>query len=290
MEKNNNSTKSSFITQDSDQQAEKIQKHRVAFCIGYIGTGFSGLQYPTVRTVEGVLEHAIHQAGCISDMNAGQLTKIGWGRCARTDKGVHAAAQVVSLKLLYKDPQTIIERINNHLPPEIRVHDFQKTTARFSAKNWCNGRTYRYLIPLFAFEKGSFAGVSKIFTRQSWVSCQRIIKKISVTRSLNKPNILTSSSSSSSESSHLTASSGSSENQYDSLVVDGVPMVEIQIVGQSFIFHQIRKMIGTIIAVVRGVAPADFIDLAFSEREVPVPLAPSTGLFLERISSLAGNT
>ena len=36
----------------------------------------------------------------ISDSNYGFLDKIGWSRSSRTDKGVHAAGVVVSLKML----------------------------------------------------------------------------------------------------------------------------------------------------------------------------------------------
>jgi hypothetical protein len=38
--------------------------------------------------------------GAISDSNFGKLQKIAWTRCARTDKGVHAAGNVISAKVL----------------------------------------------------------------------------------------------------------------------------------------------------------------------------------------------
>ena len=54
---------------------------------------------PETKTIEGTLEEAIAKAGGISPQNAGNLQKVGWGRCARTDKGVHAAAQIITLKV-----------------------------------------------------------------------------------------------------------------------------------------------------------------------------------------------
>lgn len=54
---------------------------------------------PDTKTIEGTLESAIVKAGGISPSNAGNLSKVGWGRCARTDKGVHAAGQIVTLKV-----------------------------------------------------------------------------------------------------------------------------------------------------------------------------------------------
>ena len=57
---------------------------------------------PETSTIEGVLEDAIVKAGGISELNALNLQKVGWGRCARTDKGVHAAAQIITLKVSYE--------------------------------------------------------------------------------------------------------------------------------------------------------------------------------------------
>ena len=54
---------------------------------------------PGTATIEGALEEAIVKAGGISPVNAGTFHKVGWGRCARTDRGVHAAGQIITLKV-----------------------------------------------------------------------------------------------------------------------------------------------------------------------------------------------
>ena len=41
--------------------------------------------------------------------------------------------------------------------------EFRKTTDHFNAKNWCSGRTYRYLIPAIAFAPISFAEVARLY-------------------------------------------------------------------------------------------------------------------------------
>lgn len=41
-------------------------------------------------------------------------------RAARTDKGVHAACNVVSLKMICQDPQ-LVQKLNYVLPPPIRI-------------------------------------------------------------------------------------------------------------------------------------------------------------------------
>jgi hypothetical protein len=49
--------------------------------------------------------------------------KVNLGRAARTDAGVHAAGNVVSLKMITDVPgiDDIVARINEELPPEIRL-------------------------------------------------------------------------------------------------------------------------------------------------------------------------
>lgn len=44
--------------------------------------------------MEDVLQAALDAAGCILPSNFGNLQKIGWSRSSRTDKGVHAQANV----------------------------------------------------------------------------------------------------------------------------------------------------------------------------------------------------
>eukprot|EP01052_Picozoa_sp_SAG31_P022544 SAG31_NODE_1797_length_7244_cov_8.328621_2_plen_288_part_00 len=53
------------------------------------------------------------------------------------------------------------------------------------------------------------------------------------------------------------------------------------VVGQSFILHQIRKMIGLAVHIATGRAPAVALDAALSKQTVPTPMAPGLGLLLD---------
>ena len=54
--------------------------------------------------------------------------------------------------------------------------------------------------------------------------------------------------------------------------------------GQSFMLHQIRKMVGTLMAVCRGYAGPDYINKALNPSEtVYLPTAPGLGLLLEQV-------
>ena len=62
-------------------------------------------------------------------------------------------------------------------------------------------------------------------------------------------------------------------------------------IGQAFMLHQIRKMVGMAGAMMRGDAPANCIRVALQpQRGVPTPMAPEIGLFLDECYYDAYNT
>ena len=102
------------------------------------------------KTIEGDLFAAFVAAGAISKANADDPKKSSLVRCARTDKGVHAAGNVISLKLIIEDPD-IVKKINSHLSSQIRVWGILRTIGSFSCYQACDSRWYEYLIPTSSF-------------------------------------------------------------------------------------------------------------------------------------------
>jgi tRNA pseudouridine38-40 synthase len=98
------------------------------------------------KTIEGDLFAAFIKAGAISKANANDPKKSGLVRCARTDKGVHAAGNVINLKLIIEEPD-IMQKINEQLPPQIRLWHIQRTTGSFNCYQSCDSRWYEYLLP-----------------------------------------------------------------------------------------------------------------------------------------------
>ncbi|KAJ6172643.1 TRNA pseudouridine synthase [Penicillium chermesinum] len=139
-----------YATQFSAEEIaaeERRPKKKVALMLGYSGTGYSGMQLNTDRkTIEGDLFAALVAAGAISKANASDPKKSSFVRCARTDKGVHAAGNVVSLKMIVED-KDIIKKVNDVLSPQIRVWGYELTTSSFSCYNLCDSRIYEYLMP-----------------------------------------------------------------------------------------------------------------------------------------------
>jgi tRNA pseudouridine38-40 synthase len=60
--------------------------------------------------------------------------------------------------------------------------------------------------------------------------------------------------------------------------------VKFVIQGQSFIYHQIRKMIGVMIQVIQTGQNDSFIDNSFFNNAVKIWLAPPEGLLLDRVT------
>ncbi|KAF2126059.1 pseudouridine synthase [Dothidotthia symphoricarpi CBS 119687] len=130
---------------------ERRPKRKVAVMVGYSGTGYKGMQIDhKQKTIEGDLFRAFVAAGAISKANADDPKKSSLVRCARTDKGVHAAGNVISLKLIVEDDD-IVEKINSNLTDQIRVWGIQRTIGSFSCYQACDSRWYEYLIPTHSF-------------------------------------------------------------------------------------------------------------------------------------------
>jgi tRNA pseudouridine38-40 synthase len=95
---------------------------------------------PDTRTIEGVLFDALVRVGAVSSDNADDPTKVSLGRAARTDAGVHAAGNLVSLKLITQIPGVpdVVAAINNLLPPEIRVWGIIRVQNSFNARTYAS--------------------------------------------------------------------------------------------------------------------------------------------------------
>ncbi|KAF4977412.1 hypothetical protein FZEAL_6057 [Fusarium zealandicum] len=137
------------FSKDEIAAEERRPKRKVAVMIGYAGTGYKGMQVNgNEKTIEADLFKAFVAAGAISKANADDPKKSSLVRCARTDKGVHAAGNVISLKLIIEDDD-IIDKINAELPEQIRIWGIQRTNNAFSCYQTCDSRWYEYLMPSY---------------------------------------------------------------------------------------------------------------------------------------------
>ena len=163
---------------DVSEKAPRLPKRQSAILLGFCGTGCAGMQMsvccdivsekkgslfltilcsqPDTRTIEGVLFDALVRVGAVSSDNADDPTKVSLGRAARTDAGVHAAGNLVSLKLITQIPGVpdVVGAINRSLPPEIRVWGIIRVQNSFNARTCvfcspgCTFAPYREAIDL----------------------------------------------------------------------------------------------------------------------------------------------
>lgn len=106
--------------------------------LAYLGTGFHGYaKQPNVRTVQSELESALFRlTGEVETTVAG-----------RTDRGVHASAQVVSFEYEADlDTGLVVRSLNRQLAPEISVSSATVAADGFSARFSATGRAYTYLV------------------------------------------------------------------------------------------------------------------------------------------------
>eukprot|EP01025_Chloroclados_australasicus_P000963 TRINITY_DN10315_c0_g1_i2.p2 TRINITY_DN10315_c0_g1~~TRINITY_DN10315_c0_g1_i2.p2 ORF type:complete len:472 (-),score=57.43 TRINITY_DN10315_c0_g1_i2:570-1958(-) len=136
----------------------KVKNRKVALVLCYLGAGYQGMQRnPGAKTIEADLEKALYAAGGIPEDSRFKFGKLQWERAARTDKGVSALANVVSLNLLVPrtDPQDMATEINKHLPKQIQITQLVRTAPSFNAKQLCDFRVYEYLIPCWVLDPSS---------------------------------------------------------------------------------------------------------------------------------------
>ena len=111
----------------------------VRLTIEYDGSKFSGWQKQSgKRTIQKELEDAFLR------MLGEKVTVEGSGR---TDKGVHALAQIASVQFEKPIPiKNIKEALNDQLPEDIRIKRVQSAPENFHARFSAKKKTYRYVV------------------------------------------------------------------------------------------------------------------------------------------------
>ncbi|KAK6466069.1 pseudouridine synthase [Scheffersomyces coipomensis] len=343
-------------------KSERRPKKKVACMIGYCGTGYNGMQLqndPKIPTIERDIYEAMARAGAISPENAVDIKKSSFMRAARTDKGVHAAGNVISLKMIIEDSD-ILTRINEELPEQIRVWGIQRVTKSFDCRKMCSSRVYEYLLPTYSllppkpkstlsellikkneqspgYLRSDEEGIEwwkqtreyilkegdlteqqldveipalltndavKIYNEDGEVTEEgKLIRKVKQLENKCRRNYKVSESRLDLFRQTMKQYEGthnfhnftigkhfkepSSKRYIISTTVsapfdiEGTQWVSIKLHGQSFMLHQIRKMIAMATLVIRTGCPVDIISQCFQSRKINIPKAPALGLLLE---------
>jgi len=286
-------------------------KRKLAFLLSFCGKSYGGMQMNVgVRTIQAEVERAFFETGMLSLSNYGYPRKYGWSNSARTDKGVHAAAQVCSAKVLVPTPGEDLDelrvRVNERLPSDICLLDVKKVTKSFQAKTARDKVRYQYMVPSYllrpreevrkvfedvlAGKKGSFEQVvgdeeaTKVMDDfRSYRAPADVLQKVDSVfkkyEGTKKYHNYTNSKS------YTDASAARYMMSFVRAGVvegdDGMEWVAVAVTGQAFLLHQIRKMVSMAVDVVRGAATEEQMDRSFGDGVVKLSIAPSQGLFLD---------
>ena len=266
---------------------------------------------PSQRTLQSEFELALFRCNFLKHTNFGFPYKYSWSTSGRTDKGVHACAQVCSAKIEFEQTQTmddVVNELNGCLPEDIRVLDVNRVSKPFCAKTQRDRVRYQYMIPSFVFhsagevremlEKNEIGpGDRHIAERVPQEDISKLQAQMDTYRASPQQLSLLKDALKLYEGTHsfhnfskgVRNDEARSARYIVSFVVEdpivfenGTEWIPTQVLGQSFLLHQIRKMVWMAIEVTRGVVPLSFIERAFNrDEDINICPAPPQGLYLD---------
>jgi tRNA pseudouridine38-40 synthase len=238
---------------------------RYRLTLEYDGSAYNGFQAQTDQpTVQGSVEAAI-TAFC------GETVRLA--AAGRTDTGVHATGQVISLDLEKAWPaQTVMNALNAHLVGEaISVLDCEGVEDDWHARFSATGRRYLYRIlnrpgpP--ALDAGRVWHMRKSMDADAMHAAAQALIGLHDFTTFRDVN----------------CQSKSPEKTLDVATVRRVgDEVHLVFEARSFLHRQVRSMTGTLAEVGLGRWTIDDVATALAARDRAAcgPVAPSTGLYL----------
>jgi len=247
--------------------------------LSFSGKDYHGMQRnpgDQIKTIEGELLRALGEAGQVDPEWVDKPAKAFFTRASRTDKGVSAARMVCSLKMLQE--ADTVDKVNALLPPDIRLQHLVRVGKNFNCQTQAEARTYLYLTPTFAFSP-----VTDIVTDQWRCGSDTIDNINAVFKHFLGVHYFH----------NFTSGKLPMEPSSQRYIMEfkaGQPFIRrdlewsvITVKGQSFMLHQIRKMIGLGVAIARGHTGLDTLEHCWGMNKIDVPRAPGLGLLLDTI-------
>jgi len=252
---------------------------KCAAMLSFSGKKYHGMQRNQageLKTIESEFLYALAKSGQIDPTWENKPQKAFFTRASRTDKGVSAARMVCSLKMLQEKDS--IEKVNEHLPPDIRLQAVVRVGKNFNCQQQADARTYLYLTPTFAFSP-----LTEIVTEKWRCGPDTISNVNNVFKNYLGVHYFHNYTSGklplepSSQRYIMTFEAGAPFEK------NGLEWSVITVKGQSFMLHQIRKMIGLAIAVIRGHTSVSTMEEAWGMERIDIPRAPGLGLMLDTV-------
>ncbi len=238
---------------------------QIALLLEYGGTAYFGFQYqPGAPTVQGELERGL-------ELLIGQKSRIK--AAGRTDTGVHALGQVATFRTSSALPErTWVTGLNHHLPPDIAVKAAREVAEDFDVRGQARSREYLYCVlnektpsPLFA-DRAYW--VKSPLDEESMTQCALQLVGRRDFRTLAGP----------------LGRRSPVRNLYRAAVVRKGRLLFLCFEADSFLPHQVRRMVGALIDVGRGRLRREDFAILLAGAEASGPVAPACGLYLRKVN------
>jgi len=243
---------------------------KIALVLEYDGSHYCGFQFQeNAATVQGEVEKALKQL-------TGETLRIMGA--SRTDTGVHALGQVVSFRTVSGlKIENYVSGLNHFLPQDIAVKAAYQINIDFSIQTEACGRLYRYLIlnsstrsPIWRNYSYQVFGDLDIQTMNE--ACELLLGEHDLA------SFVTDFSQSIIKTTIRTVYQARVEKKDDKVV--------FEIGAGSFLPHQVRNTVGTLIRVGQGKLSIDDFKRIMEARKPGLagPTAPAMGLYLVQVN------
>ena len=242
---------------------------KMVLIVEYDGTRYYGFQLQaTLPTIQEEIEKALREL-------IGERTRVM--AASRTDAGVHAKGQVVSFRTKSPlPPQTFVNGLNHYLPRDIAIKAAYRVDSSFNVRRDAISRGYNYYVlnsltrsPIrdsFSYRVGGHLDIEAMNQ-----ACQALIGEhdfISFASSIE------------------TGTKNTVRRVYQAEIEKDGELVVFKIVANSFLPHQVRNTVGTLIRVGLGRMKVDeFYSMIETKKPSLVgPNVPARGLCLMQVN------
>lgn len=249
---------------------ESTKGGKIVLIIEYDGTNYHGSQFQTnAPTIQEEIEKALKKL-------TERITRIRMA--SRTDAGVHATGQVASFNTDSVLPmESYIEGLNHFLPEDISVKKAFSADESFDVRHGAISREYRYSIlssqtrsPVR--KRYSYRITGKLDVKAMNKACEALIGKHDLASFVS--------------SAEVADKKRTERNICKAEFKQEEDMILFDIIADSFLPHQVRNTIGSLIRVGQGKMTVDEFKKMIEARTPGLagPTAPSAGLCLVRVN------